>query len=209
VLHAQAGKWGETHVWAPHIVRHDGLYWMFYCGVEEDHSRYRIHLATSPDLWNWMRHEANPMLVDGFDARDPMVIRNGDEWIMYYTATSEPTGGNHIVAAVTSRDLIHWSARRVVFTHPATGTFGGPAESPFVVERHGLFYLFVCTGTPYANTAVYESTDPFHWEASAQVAELPSHAAEIITTEDGEWYISHAGWGEGGLYLARLYWPRD
>lgn len=23
---------GETHVWAPHVIRHDGQYWMFYCG---------------------------------------------------------------------------------------------------------------------------------------------------------------------------------
>ena len=23
---------GETHVWAPHAIRHDGRYWIFYCG---------------------------------------------------------------------------------------------------------------------------------------------------------------------------------
>ena len=45
-----------------------------------------------------------------------MVLRVGDEWVMYYTATSYPEGGNHIVACRTSRDLVNWGKRRTVFT---------------------------------------------------------------------------------------------
>jgi predicted GH43/DUF377 family glycosyl hydrolase len=54
---------------------------------------------------NWQRHDRNPMVVDGFDARDPMVLRVGDVWVMYYTGNSEPSGGHHVVYAVTSKDL--------------------------------------------------------------------------------------------------------
>ncbi len=74
---------------------------MFYCAGGRDHGRYKIHLATSKDLWSWERHEANPMVVDGYDARDPMILRHGDIWIMYYTATSEPrTKFGTVVVAV-------------------------------------------------------------------------------------------------------------
>ena len=89
---------GEQHIWAPHIILHDGTYYMFYCaGSLKGNSKYRIHLATSTDLITWKRHPANPMVVDGYDARDPFILKIGDEWIMYYTATSTPKGGNHIV----------------------------------------------------------------------------------------------------------------
>src|SRR5262245_2089368 len=60
VMHADAA-WGETHVWAPHVIRHDGRWWMFYCGGGAKPQAYRIHLATSDDLMSWERHPANPM----------------------------------------------------------------------------------------------------------------------------------------------------
>ena len=97
-LSADWDTWKEAHLWAPHVICHRGVYYMFYCAGDSDNTRYKIHLATSKDLWTWTRHPKNPMVTDGFDARDPFVLREGDEWILYYTATSEPAGGNHIVA---------------------------------------------------------------------------------------------------------------
>jgi sucrose-6-phosphate hydrolase SacC (GH32 family) len=205
VMHWDASR-GETHVWAPHIIRHDGLYWMFYCAGGASHSQYRIHLATSRDLFDWQRHPDNPLIVDGFDARDPMVIPHGDGWILYYTATSTPEGGHHVVYAVTSPDLVRWSGRREVFRAPQTGTYGGPTESPFVVSRNGRHYLFVCTNEPYNTSAVYESDSPLTWRSENRVAEFPAHAAEVLETEDGRWFVSRCGWGQGGLYLAPLTW---
>jgi sucrose-6-phosphate hydrolase SacC (GH32 family) len=205
VIHADPAA-GETHVWAPHVIRHAGLYWMYYCGGGAKHDEYRIHLAVSEDLWNWQRHDHNPMVVDGFDARDPMVLRVGDVWVMYYTGNSEPIGGHHVVYAVTSKDLLHWSNRKEVFRHSQVGTYGGPTESPFVVNRDGKFFLFVCTNTPYSNTAVYKSDDPFHWEMTQQAGSIGAHAAEVVTAESGEDFVSRAGWGAGGLHLAKLNW---
>jgi predicted GH43/DUF377 family glycosyl hydrolase len=206
VLHANFDRWQETHVWAPHVIKHDDHYYMYYCGGGTDDANYKIHLATSPDLWDWTRHESNPMVIDGYHARDPMVLRHEDQWIMYYTANSEPAGGNHVVAAVTSQDLVHWKNKRVVFVHPKRGTYGGPTESPFVVRRNGSFYLFVCTNEPYNDSAVYESDNPWNWSFEGQVGQAPSHASEVIQTPSGEWFLSRAGWGEGGLYLAPLEW---
>lgn len=210
---------GETVLWAPHVVEHDGRFWMFVCagGPPE---QFRIHLVTSTDLWSWERHEANPLVVDGFEARDPMVLRVGDQWVMYYTATSAPEGGHHVVKAVVSDDLVHWGDTRIVYTDPMSGSMGGPTESPFVVERAGRWYLFIgpdwATTTAYfeehghygwagyRGTRVLESDDPFHFDLDGQVGFLDTHAAEVVTDTDGSTWVSHCGWNQGGVHLAPL-----
>jgi len=197
---------GETHLWAPHILEHEGRYWMFYCAGGRSSAEYRIHLATSQDLASWERHAGNPLIVDGFDARDPMVLRLGSDWVLYYTATSAPDGGHHVVKCATSPDLLRWSQSREAFRHSKVGTYGGPTESPFVVRRGDRFYLFVCTNDPYNDTAVYESRNPFRWDESNLCGRFPAHAAEVVELADGRSFVSRCGWGQGGVYLARLVW---
>jgi arabinan endo-1,5-alpha-L-arabinosidase len=199
-------KANESVVWAPYVLRHDGIYWMFYCAGGKEHTKFHIHLANSADLWRWKRHSANPMVVDGYDARDPMAMRFNDEWLMFYAATSKPEGGNHTVKAVSSKDLSHWSNKKEVFRDLEIGTYGGPTESPFVVAHNGKYYLFVCTNHGYNETAVYMSDTPLHWDAANLVGKFPAHAAEVIQTPDGKWFVSRAGWGQGGVYLAELTW---
>lgn len=203
---ATESPWREEHLWAPHIIRHDGLYYMFYCAGDADHSKYKIHLATSPDLEEWTRHPKNPMVVDGYDARDPFVLRHDGRWLMYYTANSRPEGGNHIVACVESDDLIHWGERLVVFTDPVSGTFGGPTESPFVVRRGDKFYLLIGPRGGYDGTDVFVSDSPYEWELNDLVGHFPAHAAELVRDADGDWFVSRCGWGQGGVYLAPLTW---
>jgi arabinan endo-1,5-alpha-L-arabinosidase len=214
----------EHHLWAPHVVEHDGRWFMFYCAGGPSKDRYRIHLATSADCWHWERHPDNPMVVDGFEARDPMVLRVGERWILYYTATSEPAGGHFVVAAAESTDLVHWSGRRIVYRDPLRGTMAGPTESPFVVAANGRYLLLIGpdwegviadyhrTGSPlgdaYRRTRVIASDDPLRFELANQVATIDAHAAEVIQTGAGSW-VSHCGWGQGGVYLAPFEWRQD
>jgi hypothetical protein len=214
------GAWGETHLWAPHVIEHGGLYWMFYCAGGASKSEYRIHLATSRDCWTWERHGANPMIIDGFEARDPMVLRVGGRWVMYYTATSEREGGRHIVAAAKSDDLMHWEGRQTVYEDAMSGTGAGPTESPFVIERAGLYYLFIGPDYEslvrsreesgrydrgaYRRTRVLASEDPFWFGLDGLAGTIDAHAAEVIMGESGATWVSHCGWGEGGVWLAPL-----
>ena len=213
---------GEFHLWAPHVIGHDDRYWMFVCGGGPAPEQYRIQLAVSDDCWIWQRHPDNPMVVDGYEARDPMVMRIGDRWVMYYTATSEPAGGRHVVVATESDDLIHWQGRRIVYTDPLSGTLGGPTESPFVVARGSRYYLLIgpdwqghldalardgrFSWKPYRGTRVLASDDPFHFDLDGQVGFLDSHASEVVVDETGATWVSHCGWNQGGVYLARLDW---
>lgn len=205
VMHADLAA-GETHVWAPHVIRDGDRYGMFYCAGGEAHARYRIHAATSTDLLGWTRVTANPLVIDGFDARDPMVVRIGGEWVLYYTATSAPEGGHHVVKAVTSQDFAHWGPAREVFRSATVGTYGGPTESPFVIRRGEAWLLFVCTNRGYSETAVYRSASPFEWREADLIGAFPAHAAEVIPIERDRWLVSRAGWGQGGLHLAELSW---
>ncbi|WP_406691134.1 glycosyl hydrolase family 32 [Saccharopolyspora sp. ID03-671] len=197
---------GESHIWAPHVVLVDGVYHLFYAAGTPDHAAYRMHLATSTDLWRWTRSDANPLFTDGFDARDPMVTRVGPLWVLYYTATSTPEGGTHEVAYRVSTDLRNWSGKHVAFEHPRTGDVGGPTESPFVVRRSDGWYLFVCCDSGYRDTRVYRSANPFRFSPDSQVGRIDAHAAEVITEPDGTTAITSAGWGQGGLHLAPLHW---
>lgn len=195
---------GESHIWAPHVIYSNGVYYLFYAAGTPDHAAYRMHLATSTDLNNWTRSPANPLFTDGFDARDPMVTRVGPQWVMYYTANRTPQGGNHQVAYRTSTDLVHWSGKQVAFEHPASGTFGGPTESPFVVFRGGWWYLSVCCDPGYQDTRVYRSRDPFHFSVNDLAGRIDAHAAEIVTEPSGATWATGAGWGIGGLFMAPL-----
>lgn len=201
-----ADPWyGETHLWAPHVIEVDGVYHMFYAGGGPNNTEYAINLATSSDLEEWTRHPDGPLFRDGYDARDPFVIRIGDQWVMYYTATSDPSDGNHTVMYRTSDDLLHWGERQTAFTDPEVGTFGGGTESPFVVEQDGSWYLFIGPRGGYVGTDVFRSDDPFDFEDAELVGHIESHAAEVVVDGDA-WFVSSAGWGQGGLHLAPLTW---
>ncbi len=211
-LVADQERWQENVLWAPHIVQQNGLYYMFYTGGGDfEGGMFRMHLATSPDLKSWTRSESNPLFIDGYHARDPMVLKVGDQWVMYYTANSDPAGGNHVVAYRTSKDLLNWSDREIAFTDSTAGQGGGPTESPFVVRRGPYYYLFLSMRHGYvpgfyADTGVFRSTDPFHWDLEDQVGSIDAHALEVIRDADGQWYISHCGWYQDGAYLAPLTW---
>lgn len=55
---------------------------MTYTGGTADHERYRLQVATSDDLWTWQRDASQPLFEDGYDARDPMVLRPDQEWVI-------------------------------------------------------------------------------------------------------------------------------
>jgi beta-xylosidase len=194
---------------------------MFVCGGGPSPEEYRIHLAVSDDGTRWERHAANPLVVDGYEARDPMVLRVGDRWVMYYTATDAPAGGHHVVIATESHDLLHWEGRHIVYRDPTSGTGAGPTESPFVVERGGRYHLLIGPDwerlkasldagrydpSTYRRTRVLVSDDPLHFELADQVTTIDAHAPEVVVDAEGRSWITHCGWGQGGVYVPPLTW---
>ena len=98
---------GGKDIWAPHIINHDGLFYMFYTkiGVPRE-----ICLATSKDLYEWEYREEPVMAFKSADSpnlknKDPMVFRDdkNDQWIMYYSMMKDAK--NWVVGYSTSPDL--------------------------------------------------------------------------------------------------------
>ena len=206
-------------LWAPHIVHYEGIYYMFYCGGGED-THFKICLRTSDDLINWSAEQI--LFQDGYQARDPMVIyvNEIEKWVMYYCATETPDGGNFVVLCKTSEDLINWSGRQIVYRDLHTGTGYGPTESPFVVKRGDYYYLFIGprpydhpTETlpnwehpGYCGTDVFRSTNWNNWTNADFVGWFDAHAPEIVIDRNGQWYASHCGVLQGGLYIRKMFW---
>lgn len=145
------------------------------------------------------------------NTRDPMVLRVGDLWHLYYTAGP---GGRGSVYVRTSRDLRTWSDSRVVAAGGAAGAGPYSAECPFVVHRAdtGFYYLFRTQQYgATAQTTVYRSADPTDFgvdDDRYRVGTLPVAAPEVFDV-DGQSYLAALRPTLDGIQIARLRWvPR-
>ncbi len=214
--YAMRAKEGQERVlWAPHVYKEGDEYVMFYnAGNLQAHapnyaSWGTLHKATSKDMFHWERHKFNPLFSDPGHARDSYVMKHDGEYYFYYTRTFNEVDLRSCVAVRKGPDLDHWSGAKIVHTQPYEVDWGGDAESPTVIYKDGVFYLFVCLAmTEYNLTHVYWSTDPMNFPKENLITTLKAHAAEVIDAGDQGWFISNTGWDKKGLYLAQLEWEK-
>jgi hypothetical protein len=210
-MSALTGK--ERVLWAPYVFKDKRTWYMFYNignmqpSAPDYASWGQLCMASSTDLYIWKRYENNPLFSDPGHARDSYIMKWKGKYYYYYTRVFNETDLRSCVAVRTGPDLLHWSAPQIVHVQPYKIYWGGDAESPFVVKRGKIFYLFICRAmTEYNRTDVYWSKDPLHFPNENFVCQLPVHAAEIIYDKNEGWFISNTGWDKKGLYLAHLKW---
>lgn len=209
-------KKGEERVlWAPTIYHEQGskTWHMFYNigNLQEKAYTYcswgGLCRADSSDMKQWERHPLNPQFTDFGHARDSFIMKDKGVYYFYYTRTASEVDGRATIALRTSPDLEHWSGAQKAHIQEHKSDWGGDAESPYVVKRGEIYYLFICRAlTGYNQTHVYWSKDPKHFPNENFVCELPTHASEVIQVSDTEWYISNTGWDKPGLYIAPMEW---
>src|SRR5262249_5612023 len=123
-LDVKNGLWEHDRVWAPHIIQVDGVYYMFYTGVNEDSVSHTfvqsIGVAVSSDLTQCNRQPrpvytcaaapwtfCDPSLSLGGDFRDPFVMPNpaGAGYLMFYATRQLVPPQNMGVGLASSSDL--------------------------------------------------------------------------------------------------------
>jgi hypothetical protein len=200
----------EPWIWAPHLARDDdGSLVMIYHAGALDPDRAAFRLARSRDGVTWAR-EGGTLFEDICVARDPMLLRLGSTWVVYYTRCASLRSHESGVAYRLSPDLARWSPPAMALTLHEARFDSGYTESPFVFHRRGWFYLTV-TSYPVAwdATYVYRSRSPFDFP-DVPVARLAAHAAEWVAEgddfEDGRLFFTHAGCGGGlgGVWMSEL-----
>jgi hypothetical protein len=135
-LRQKPNGWDSHALWAPHVVKSGGVYYMFYTGIgdpgDTPYTKQRIGLAISTDLMTWTRYPINNCpgtLGDGCiyecdecwttwggpsgsynqQCRDPFVIWDpiNQRWVMFATAKSR--NGYGVVAVTYSANLVEWT----------------------------------------------------------------------------------------------------
>ena len=204
---------GETPggLQAPHVVRIDETYHMFYGDW--------VHIchATSADGKTFARvvgpDGKTGLFSEGRDVntRDIMMLHHDGLWYGYYTCHPNRQG---MVCARTTRDCTSWSNSTVVAFAGQAGTEFYSAECPHVVEPSpGQFYLFRTQSYGKPKTSVYFSSDPMMFginqDARYLLCTLPVAAPEIIHHE-GRYYIAALNEGRlDGIRIARLKWTSN
>ncbi|MBI3909370.1 MAG: hypothetical protein HY320_00365 [Armatimonadetes bacterium] len=196
---------------SPFVVRDSAQYRAFGPGMGGDY--------VSSDLHSWVPSSDKTVWVEkgrlGFENyRDPCIIQLADGTYLQYFAAADPHG-RHTVAVASSPDLRIWHREEPCYVEelpPGTPDWFGIFESPFVLRREDLYYLFVgFSHRHYNETFVVVSRNPRSFTPRHKVTTLFTHAAELIDV-DGETYMSSCGiedpqWlNRSGLWMCKIKW---
>lgn len=144
--------------------------------------------------------------------RDIMIAKFGDLYYAYSTVTTADRKCH--IELRTSPDLLSWSKPKIVSQGGKAGNDHVSAESPFVVEMDGYYYLFRASSMTFL-TYVYRSPHPTDFgieDDKYLIAEFHIKAPELVHHQ-GQWYISdlHSDLHKGvhnfqGIRIAKLQW---
>ncbi|NCO36325.1 MAG: hypothetical protein AUJ92_15275 [Armatimonadetes bacterium CG2_30_59_28] len=217
------------HIFAPFVVERNGVYHLFYAGINQQRQAESLCLATSRDLYSWVKFPANPIFRPSIHwaeyrpgsgvwacCRDPHILPHPEfGYIMYYVTWMKGTNANLVaIGAAVSDNLLSWQdAGPVMIREMAWEESTASMESPCVVARNGRYYLFY----KHRNaTRLVVSDDPLSFTKMRDIRFSIAHAAKVFEADE-QWFISSCSrdltdlWHDRsdrtrGLYLARLTW---
>lgn len=192
--------WDEGAMWAPDVFFDEasGLWNIAYTGCDAQMNQ-RICLAQSPDLYQWTKSGANPIVEadpefytwdanqSWSDFRDPYVYRENDQWHMLVTAKQQSNGSGVLYHGV-SDDLINWTDVGVIFTNDGE-EFWRVLESPQYKVINGQHYLFFGeydTG----GLSVVSSRNPLNWTMDNRIVFDNGYAPEVDEFDPGHHLVS-------------------
>ncbi len=217
---------GEEFLQSPFIVEDGGIFHLFYggyaTGIDPDGSptqnydrmENQICLMTSTDGRKWTRRrnaDGTSRLFAGPGAvRDEFLAKFDGLWHMYYSGHHDGNRNKAGIYLRTSQNLIEWSDWNLAhFDAPDAINSKIIPESPVVIGKNGIFYLFR-TSSDRRNVLVSDSPDNFGiGDCSGNyLCSLPDVVApEIIADEKGDEWITTINDGNGySVKIRRLEW---
>ena len=216
---SEVGKSIDTGnlAWAPCIIDRDDNYFMFY-------GPSPTSLVVSFDMYEWYGHKVelnNEPLMSAH--RDHFVLKvDENNYLMYVVGVNNKKGS---VSVFSSEDLLKWNFEGFALTSGDSAPLRpgwGAMESPFVLKKDELYYLFITytdsSDKTYNDTLVFCSENPLcfgeyngDFGGALPITKLSAHAPEIIE-ENGKYYITTCGWRDksvphnGCISIAELDW---
>jgi len=204
-------SFGETPggLQAPHVIKIGKEYHMFYGDWEN------ICLAKGVDGKTFARqllpNGKSGMFTEGpgSGTRDVMVLRVGNLYHAYYTASVDKLGKDYVR---TSRDLRNWSASRIVAAGGTVGSGPSSAECPFVYYHQGSKYYYLFRTQRYADppqTYVYASKNPMDFGVANDdryMVGIMLVAAPELIEHEGQLYMAALLPTLKGIRIAKLKW---
>lgn len=163
-----AGSWNDTKLYQSFVMRHEGVYYLYYNAYGTATHSEQIGLATSTDLLNWHPHPDSPLLRQGDETvtrdnkiiGDPWIVQIDDLWWMFYFGFDGVHARDNVAI---SSDLVHWTKRTewnpVLDAGPPGSYDEIHAHKPCLILHGGIWYHFY--------TAVGKKPSGAHYRAIA------------------------------------------
>jgi predicted GH43/DUF377 family glycosyl hydrolase len=148
--------WDKGGLYKAWLMEHEGTFHIFYNAKNKDTAGWveQTGMATSQDMIHWERCGENPVLPvsegkwDSKFTSDPMVLRDGDHWVMFYFGYDY----HHAQEGIAfSKDLVHWEKHPEPILRVGTGDELDTihAHKPSVVLFNNVFYHMYCACRPW------------------------------------------------------------
>jgi len=213
------GTWDDLALWAPHLIRYNGLWYMFFTGVNKAFSQ-QTGVAVSTDLYNWTQipwplyHPPTTWAEwteTGFaHGRDPDVLENDGTFYQFVTAKTNTNRG--AVACATSNNLITWTDIGPVLVN----TTWHVLESVFVMKYNNRWRMFFTEETVSGTSYIGSDSLLTGWNMNNRRIVDFGHAAQVTVTSSGAQLFSrHAVYTDGlgvqhyTIRVDTLAWTND
>lgn len=170
---------------------------MLYTGLNRFDCQ-QIGVAYSDDLLSWVKKPANPVfrptyvdwikytLNTGSNCRDPHILTDGDEYVLYTSIACED--GRVGIAGASSKDLVDWNAPWPVYLTDLADSVPRQVESSAVHFDRDRWLLFYTHGE---GTHVVVGDNPRDFSGGTPTMIWRTIAAvEVVVKREKRWLVS-------------------
>ena len=238
MLPVRPGFFDDDHVWSPHVVLKNGLYWLTYTGVTNVNGWLvqRIGVASSPDLVTWTAEtspvlgscsltwaECTPGVAYGEEMRDPTVIPDPDSpngWLMaFVTHPNHDSTAMDIGFARSTGSLLSWADVTPLSRRHRWSNYGNVVENPTLFKHKTRWFLFYHTDSghpinyeigphPLADSSAWSPMRRL-WLMDPSTANTDPWFGPEYLNDNGVEYFIAANSSIRGAEIRRMAWTTD